>query len=434
MRTLWISTSTLACLIPLTFLCWRNSVRLGDLRAHNGELAARMAATGWVAGNRPSDDSFRTTSHHRPDASVEAKQVAADVIAYGRGLPLPPDLPERERTRRIAEHSRRIAALDDQQLEILIAELWATPDLDEAVRSEFIGFAAECLLRTHPRKAVAILISHFEEGKDSATPHWAIREWSRFAPEEALAWVRKNEDRIPAMGLRLAEKELMNGAVIGNPAFALRLFEEFGYQPDQACCDLLDLPLTADQRLAFLPEFRKWLAGPSGKGMTAFGRDRAIQVLAFGGQQYFPRPFEETVEFIGRAGFDSGELESLFTRSFSGVVHPEETNMWVEWFNHQEPAPFAKSGKLALAQDPATAAFMAEWLLSHPDCPERTELAAACVPLAYDAKPEIAMRLVSLLPDEQDRLEALRRIHKRLSGWGSKVAAEAFAKEHGLQE
>ena len=292
MRTLWISTSTLACLIPLTFLCWRNSVRLGDLRAHNGELAARMAATGWVAGNRPSDDSFRTTSHHRPDASVEAKQVAADVIAYGRGLPLPPDLPERERTRRIAEHSRRIAALDDQQLEILIAELWATPDLDEAVRSEFIGFAAECLLRTHPRKAVAILISHFEEGKDSATPHWAIREWSRFAPEEALAWVRKNE----------------------------------------------------------------------------------------------------------------------------------------------EPAPFAKSGKLALAQDPATAAFMADWLLSHPDCPQRMELIAACVPLAYDAKPETAMRLVSMLPGEQDRLEALRRIHKRLSDWGSKDAAEAFAKEHGIKE
>jgi hypothetical protein len=393
-----------------------------------------MAATGWVTGNRPSDASFRTTSHHRPNAAEEAKQVAADVIAYGRGLPLPPDLPERERTRRIVEHSRRIAALDDQQLEILIAELWATPDLDEAVRSEFIGFATECLLRTHPRKAVAILISHFEEGRDSTTPHWAIREWSKFAPEEVLAWMRKNEDRIPVNDMWLAEKELMKGAVIGNPAFALRLFEEFGFQPDQAYCDLLDLRLTVDQRLAFLPEFRKWLAGPSGKGMTALGRARAIGVLAFGAQQYFPRPFEETMEFIERAGFDSGELESLFTRNFSGVVHPEEANMWVEWLNHQEPAPFAKSGKLALAQDPATAAIMADWLLSHSDCPQRMELVTECVPLAYASKPETAMRLVSMLPGDQDRLEALRRIHKRLSGWGPKDAAEAFAKEHGLKK
>jgi len=434
---------TIPLLAVLACLGWHNQQRLDELHSTHARLASRTPDHGVLLDSATPDGAVRFSKGPRPDRVAEAKRVAAALVGYAAELPLPDTLSAEDKQRRVLVETERVLALNGSQLKSLIAELQAAVGMDAKTRIYFIRFAIGRLIKTHPQDALAILLEAPElDPADSYNypprdPYnVAMRAWAKLDPHAAQAWLQENRDHLAAPLASSVRNALIDGAAAGDPMLALQLFSESGRAPRELSTLIERDCHSAVERLAFLAAWREWRAtlptGAIDKDVTT----ACLAALAYGAMEDRPVAFKATSECLTQAQFTPAEMERLTVMDFAQYLKPEETGQWLEWLEKSWPEKYATSCRQSLMRSLQSSVAAAEWLMQQPDSPRRREMVGECADEAFLSNRETSIRLVLSLPAGEERQRLLAQLYFI---WPKekpedKAAAEAFAKEHGLEE
>ena len=161
----------------LAALGWHDRQRLLALRSARADLVAQFSTRGIEID--PAAAASRSTKRPRVDRAAEARQVAADFMAYAREMAALGDKvrsPDAAMREKIIEQMNEVTSLDGRQLVILIDDVFAAEDLEDGLRQMLIRFALERLGRDHPEQVMAILtgkpgmIALIRRNRSGATP------------------------------------------------------------------------------------------------------------------------------------------------------------------------------------------------------------------------------------------------------------------------
>jgi hypothetical protein len=150
--------------------------------------------------------------------------------------------------------------------------------------------------------------------------------------------------------------------------------------------------------------------------------------------------FIELSDWIGSANLSSEELVSA-TKDMHLKVRVGETGQWLDWLAQVEmPDALSKERAFQLAAEWTEKDYLGagQWLSSAPDSPEKFAAVSAYAAKAHPYDPEGAMQWLQTLPQGPDRSKALQTIYRGMQENDvfdyDREVAEAFAREHGLQE
>jgi hypothetical protein len=380
-------------------------------------------------------DAVRPTKLPRPDQMAHVRDIAAGLVAYANAAPT---------SEGTLTETQRVMSLNGEQLKVLIRELRAASGLPDPQRREFLDFAIRQLTKTHPKDALAILIEipDLDRPNPSYNPPDslfanAMRGWASIDPEAARSWMRENRDRIPEKLVSHVETALVGGAARSTPRLALQLHSESGLKHDWYLSPLIrDNCTSPEERLAFLDAFREWRDTlPEGE-LNKDTLTSCFSALAYPKINRRPADFPTTSDWLARADFSATELERVTATSFDQQIIPTDAGQWIEWLEKTWPKRFAERCQLHLLRGYQTSVPAAEWLMTQPDSPRRREMVGYCALTAYDQHPQTAIQLILSLPEGPQRQSLLAGIYAKwpMDEPDSRAAAEAFAKEHGIND
>ena len=429
---------TIAALILVVgaFFGWQEEQKLAVIRGKFITLAAEAASLGIPTGtaDNPSITSTRSERdlHGDSASATEARAYAAELIAFAvemkaaqeTGQPLPEEI-----EKGIFIHLGRLAALDTNQLRILIDEVKRSPALDEDIRRGIIGFSINMLADDHPETALAMAIEAKEifGGEDRANHlvAGALTKWAARDPVAALDWLRQNAGNHPGIDSDDAKCGIIKGAATQDPRLALRLIDEFDITDiDRAARAITEATRSSEQRSALLDALRAQTKSESGAD-----KELIRATLASLGSHMTRDGFESSAGWLEQNKLSDEEA----TAFAAGLGHSDDTARWIDWMADKLPSRQFDDQVRGMVTQWASADYAAAgtWL-GEVTGPARIPAVAAYAATIAPYEPAAAANWALTLPTGEDRSSLLQQIRDH---WKSQdePAATRFAEQHGLQ-
>ena len=447
--------ATLVILTIAATLGWRSRQELSEVRRTHENLVAEAAALG-ISGDpaamkrRP----LATKRGIREDKMAQAKQVAAEFIAFAREMENVEERgsqPDPETMKRMVDFMDRMLALDGDQLKTVIEAVRSEPGLKDDTRHGLIMFSIMSLANDHPRAAVALFTESSdllgEQGAMMAEHliGGALSNWAKDDPMGALEWIRKNGATHPDLVNDDTKAGLLSGVASKDPALALQLIGElYGTEgndsdsgPETAIIRIASAARTPEERLATLAALR----AHAGERAAGEARDNIIaeglHALTFG-TGYRNAGFETTTAWLDSAKLTPGELAAA-TRNIEHSVQLADSGRWIEWLSQSGlPAKDVNERIHDLTtrwtRDDYRAA--GNWLATSPDSPQKQAAIRAYAETVFPYDPDVAVQWANTLPAGETRDRTFKEIHQSMPKEtdAEKAAAEAFAAEHGIRK
>ncbi len=438
---------TALVLCALAALGWQDRQRLLALRAARAELVAQFA-TGGIEID-PATAASRPTKRPRVDRAAEARQVAADFMAYAREMAAlgaklnSPDAAMREK---IIEQMNEVTSLDGRQLAILIDEVFAAEDLDESLRQTLIRFALERLGRDHPEKVMAILTGKPEmlelirRNRSGGEPilYDSARKWAEQDPHAAMDWFRAHREMFNEELSHAARWGVIGGLKDAHPALAIHFAIEVGEGPKEFIPGFFsNNGKPPENRDACLAALREWSGTVKNEQEREHMLSEAIRTLAMG-VSGGGADFDSATRWMNGAGLSPKELGLIADRKLAYHINPKETGRWIEWLAGKLPADAAHDQTWKLFEEWTRKDVRAagNWLANAPDSPTKHTAALAFAEKIFPHDRETAIRWALTVPPGPQRDITLKELY---DAWprNSPVdedAARNFAKKVGIAE
>ena len=419
-------------------LGWVDHQRLVGLRDQYQQLTVQAAARGITLDPARSHPPGRGSRPELPDRVAEAKQVAANAIAYAAAWA---ELRQQGGTEaelvtqaRFANLGARRRALDPAQVRIFIDEILAATTLDEKTRQSWIASALSLLSEKYPQDALKLLTESTDLIRDNGTRDELVAttlgKWVGIDSAGALAWFRQRQASAPDSIGKDLKLSLTRGIMQQDPRQAFSLIRELGLEDQRDLLRFISVSVkSTEQRHAALAALREHCGLMQDESKRESAAIDGIEALthnaAFNG-------FESATEWFEKAKFSPDELERA-AEQIADFAKDKNTGQWIEWAAQHLPPDLAtpRIGDMVGFWARVDHAAAAKWLDESPPGPTKNVAVRSFAETVSAYEPQTAAQWALTLPPGEDRDATLRTIHRNWKKLDP-AASAAFAKEHGL--
>ncbi len=428
-------------LLAAALLGWRGGGRLAAAKETHARLVREAESLGISSAAAEGKGGFsrdmKTRRGGAEDKAAQAKAFAARLAAFAREmkeLERKGESPDAEVQKRIFALLDEMLKLDSSQLEMLVGELRAAPDLDDDMRRGVVGLAIMMLANDHPREALALFTESSDLlGKEGAGQHVvasALSKWARDEPMAALEWIRENQEKHPDLVNEDTKRSVVEGAARVDPRLAFQLVGEIGLKEIRNAADRIagtaETPAARTAVIGAMRDHLKGVTDPEARRQFLQGTMGKLGGMAMNGG------FEASAEWVDKASLGEEE-RAAFADGLSSWDAAEDTGKWILWMEGKVPEDQYKRKTEELVRGWARSDYKAagEWIGTREDGPARRIAVRGYALAVAPYEPASAAQWAETLPQGKDRDETLQTIH---SEWKKKdgTAAAEFARKHGL--
>lgn len=425
---------TVAILAAAGLFGWWMDGRLDKARASGEKLAAEAALLGLPPdGSRPS----RSARPDRGELDAEAKRLS---IAW---LELPRArqrivIPSREEA---SETEKRIALLDPRQRKVFLAGVLAAMESDPSINTDRVIRALADFARQDPRAALELFARHHDLLKRELgagdVVSAAIDAWAKDDPSGAADWIKKHSPLFPEALSAQTTYNLFRAAAAKDPRQAFQLIATMGLD-DDASQDAVHSIVTAaktdearNTTLAALRDCKEGKLGGDGARKIAAGM---IRYFAW---RFRDEGFQATTHWLAGANLDTVEMGDFLESLRKGSEGMGDESRWIDWLDKHAPPKVASLEIPQIMERWTEQDYEAagEWLRNAPESAGKSTAVLGYIHAIAPYLPDSAMDWATTLPAGNERERAIKVVYDNLPKTSDeeKQAAEAFAKDHGLE-
>ncbi len=426
---------SLAILAAGALLGWKRHGDLATVREVHTQVAEEARALGLepeklaAAGEPPLR--LKSSRGDAADKIAEAKSFARELIAFAREMKeieksgSPPD--ERIQ-RRIMETLARFMDLSPTQIKTVIAELKDSPELDDKMRRDIVGFSIMMLANDQPQAALAIFTETSDmEGMAGMGGHVvssSLGKWAEKDPFGALEWIRENSEKHADLITGDAKAAVIAGAAKQDPKLALSLMDEVDLEKPRQAAALVRGIQGAEERNALLAALRA----------DKKHADLLNSTLSALGGQLASEGFEASQAWLASAKLSESETAS-FAEGLSPWRAGGDNGRWIDWMADKLPAERLDSKVDQTMSQWARDDYQAagEWINGASEGPAKQAAVKSYAKTVAPYEPAAAAQWALTLPAGKDRDALLRTIHGEWKKQDEAAAAD-FARKQGIEE
>lgn len=411
----------------------RHQQRLTILRGEQRDLTVKAEKLGIAT-----TDAAETpvTKRQREDRANQVSAFSKDLVAFGREI----EAHEQNGSesdeafeKRGLEMQAKLMELDASQLKQLIASLRDDTSLSDETRQNLICYSISMLGTDHPAAALALYSESADLLKDSLTGASVVSatlaNWAKIDPLAAREWIRKNAAAYPDLADDDAKRSIIAGAAANDPGLAFKLIGEMQIEDTSTAVDsLIEAGKTPEQRTAILDALRDHLA-------TVPESERADllqESLESMGRNLSNESFESVKSWIAKSNL-TPEESAQFAAGLSYFNTGKETGRWIDWMAGNLPADTVAQNVDNLIGQWTQQDYQAagNWLSAAPEGPAKQAAVSTYAGTVAEYEPQTAVQWALTLTDGEARQATFEAIYQN---WpkSDAAAAEAFAKEHGI--
>lgn len=414
-------------------LGWKIDAQLAAARADERKLAAEAAGFGISIGDEPW---ISGTRRERVNREEVARRLAAEFNTEAnkwesvRSL----DPSDQQRGREIRQ---RLEALEPSQLRTIIADMLASKDHPERIRTERAVGLLGILAKKDPKGALALFVEFYAiiriAPRAGSVISDSLESWAKDDPLAAVEWMKKNPGQLPEEMINLSRTSMLHSVAEKDPRLAFTLIAEFDKNPMDPVTVLHAIVTAAgnnETRIITLAALREYLDARKDDPTISEQADRSFEYFSWG---FKPDGFEAARQWVASANLGPKEFAG-FCAGLSISSEVDEPARWIEWMGATFPPGEGDDSIMKLTsrwtRDDYEAA--GEWLVSAPEGPAKTAAIRGYAQTIFKHDPETAMQWIMTLPPSQERDDTLKNI---LLNWpkDDPIGAAAFANEHGIE-
>jgi hypothetical protein len=349
------------------------------------------------------------SSREDPEAKIAAaKSFAKELIDFAKKMKEheksggPPD---EELQKQIMETIARFMELTPAQIKAVVAEMKASPDLDDKMRSEMISFSIMMLASEQPEAAIAIYTESSDlkglEGMGSHVVTMALGKWAEKDPIAAMEWVKKNSEKYPDVISDQTKTAILAGAAKQDPKLALGMVKDLGVKEERQVAEgLARAARTPEERSALLQTLRSEKEGELS--------ERTLNSL---GGQLTNEGFEESQAWISSSKLSEKETEAI-AQGISTWQAGADAGKWLEWMDGKVPEDTLKRKTDELVRQWTVSDYKAagEWIGTLDEGTAKTAAIKTYANTVAPYEPEAARQWANSLPAGKERDELLKAI------------------------
>lgn len=423
--------------IPIGGLGWRNQTRLTEAREQY-RLVEREAARHGIRLDSKTGETF-VTRRPREERTRPAAVDADDVLDTLRRMHEARSRREQPSPEYRRELSRIVGLVGDMslaQLRALVREISSAEDLPVLMRLQWASEFIEAIHRDRPEEALELCLHLPVPPYQGNVPRFfrdTLGSWVERDPDRALSWLLKHIDERRDLFNAEATTVILRKIAARDPRLAFEWIGTLAVEnPNHAPQGILASAKTSEERIEALAALREYLPSLENPRNRA---DTAHLAMAALGSSMVDEGFESTVAWIETAGLSQWELAN-FGSDFGMKVGSDEAGLWLDWFAENLAGSRANRpvGGIMRAWTREDYVAAGEWLTAASGGEARNIAISVYAGEVARLEPEVAAMWAEQLPDDERRLDTLRRIY---SNWpkndeASRAAAGEFARDHGL--
>jgi hypothetical protein len=344
-----------------------------------------------------------------PEAKIAAaKSFAKELIDFAKKMKefeKSGEQPGEEFQKQIMETIARFMELSPAQIKAVIAEMKESPDLDDEMRRNMVGFSIMMLANDQPEAAVAIYTESSDiKGLGEMGSHvvtTALGKWAEKDPLAAMEWVRKNSEKHADLITEDTKSAILAGAAKQDPKLALGMVEDLGIKEERQIADgLARSARTPEERTALLQTLR----GEKKDELS----NAALKSM---GGQLTSEGFESSQAWLSSAKLSEQETQSI-AEGISPWQAGADTGKWIEWMDGKLPEDKLKKKTSDLVEQWTRNDYKAagEWIGTLADGPAKNAAIKSFAKTVAPYEPEAAAQWANSLPAGKERDEVLRTI------------------------
>jgi hypothetical protein len=396
-------------------LGWKQHDQLVNVRETHRQVVEEARALGLApdalleAGKPP----LRTKSGREdPEAKIAAaKSFAKELIDFAKKMKefeKSGEQPGEEFQKQIMETIARFMELSPAQIKVVIAEMKESPDLDDEMRRNMVGFSIMMLANDQPEAAVAIYTESSDiKGLGDMGSHvvtTALGKWAEKDPLAAMEWVKKNSEKHSDLITEETKAAILAGAAKQDPKLALGMVEDLGLKEERKVAESLARSArTAEERTALLQTLR-------GEKKDELSK---AALTSLGGQ-LTSEGFESSQAWLSSAKLSEKETLAV-AQGISSWQAGADTGKWIEWMNGKVPEDTLKEKTEDLVEKWTRNDYKAagEWIGTLAEGTAKNAAIKTYAKTVAPYEPEAALQWANSLPAGKERDELLERIGKQ---------------------
>ena len=398
-------------------LGWKQHGQLVTVRETHRQIVEEARALGLApealleAGRPPLPTK---SARENPGAKIdEAKSFAKELIAFAKKMKEYENeggIPDPEHQKQIMETIGRFMELSPAQIKVVIAEMKDSPDLDDEMRRNIVGFSVMMLANDQPEAAIAIYTESSDiKGLGDMGSHVvtnALSKWAEKDPLAAMEWMKKNSEKHADLVTESTKAAILAGAAKQDPKLALGLVDELGLKENQhhVADGLANSARTAEERSALL-------------GLLRGEKDRAVltdtTLMRLGGQ-LSNEGFDSSQAWLDSAKLSEKEAGAI-AMGVTSWQAGADTGKWLEWMNGNVPEDTLKAKTDDLVEQWTRNDYKAagEWIGTLSDGTAKNAAIKSFARTVAPYEPESAIQWANSLPAGKERDELLKTIAER---------------------
>lgn len=345
-----------------------------------------------------------------PEAKIAAaKSFAKELIDFAKKMKefeKSGEQPGEELQNEIMGTIARFMELSPAQIKVVIAEMKESPDLDDEMRRNMLGFSIMMLASEQPEAAVAIYTESADiKGLGDMGSHvvaTALGKWAEKDPLAAMEWVKKNSEKHSDLITEDTKAAILAGAAKQDPKLALGMVEDLGIKEERKVAEgLAGSARTPEERTALLQTLRA--EKKDGLATSALG--------SMGGQ-LTSEGFESSQAWLSSAKLSEKETEAI-AQGISSWQAGADTGKWVEWMNGKVPNDtlIRKTDELVRQWTKNDYKAAGEWIGTLADGTAKNAAIKSFAITVAPYEPEAAAQWANSLPAGKERDELLMSLH-----------------------
>jgi len=396
-------------------LGWKQHGQLATVRESHRLVVEEARALGLApdalleAGKPP----LPTKSHREdPEAKVAAaKSFAKELIDFAKKMKeheKSGGQPDEALQKQIMETIARFMELTPAQIKVVVAEMKASPDLDDKMRGEMISFSIMMLASEQPEAAIAIYTESSDmkemKGMGSHVVTMALGKWAEKDPVAALEWVKNNSEKHSDIIGDQTKTAILAGAAKQDPKLALGMVKDLGVKEDRQVAESLARSArTPEERSALLQTLRS-----ETKGELA---ERTLNSL---GGSLTGEGFEAGQAWLSSAKLTEKETDAI-AFGISTWQAGADTGKWLEWMDGKVSQETLKRKTDELVRQWTSNDYKAagEWIGTLADGTTKTAAIKTYANTVAPYEPEAARQWANSLPAGKERDELLKSISQQ---------------------
>jgi hypothetical protein len=347
-----------------------------------------------------------------PQAKInEAKSFAKELIDFAKKMKefeKSGEQPDENLQKQIMQTIARFMELTPAQIKVVVAEMKASPDLDDKMRGDMIDFSIMMLANEQPEAAIALYTESSDlkdrRGTGSHVVTMALGKWAEKDPVAALEWVKNNSEKHSDVISDQTKTAILAGAAKQDPKLALGMVTDLGVKEDHLVAQSLARSArTPEERSALLQTLRSETKGELS--------ERTLNSL---GGTLTSEGFESSQAWLASAKLSEKETEAI-AQGISSWQSGAETGKWLEWMDGKVSEDTLKRKTDELVRQWTSNDYKAagEWIGTLSDGTTKTAAIKTYANTVAPYEPEAARQWANSLPAGKERDQLLENIGKQ---------------------